>query len=44
MKRAFVNGIILDGTENMIPQHKKAILVDGGVIKDIVEDTEVPAD
>ena len=44
MKRAFVNGIILDGTENMIPQYKKAILVDGGVIKDIVEDTEVPAD
>lgn len=44
MKRAFVNGIILDGTENMIPQHKKAILVDGGVIKDIVEDTEVPVD
>ena len=23
MKRAFVNGIILDGTENMIPQYKK---------------------
>lgn len=44
MKRAFVNGIILDGTERMAPQYGKAILVDGGIIKDIVEDTEVPAD
>ena len=32
MKRAFTGGIILDGTENMVPQSGKAILVGDGVI------------
>lgn len=44
MKRAFINGIILDGTESMTPQHGKAILVDGGMIQDIVDEKSVPSD
>ncbi len=44
MKRALTNGIILDGTETMIPQTEKAILVEDGVITDIVAETAIPAD
>ncbi len=43
MKRAFVGGIILDGTENMIPQSGKAIITENGVITDIVPEINVPA-
>ena len=44
MKRAFVNGIILDGTETMTPQSGNAILTDNGVITDIVAQNAVPDD
>ena len=44
MKRAFTNGIILDGTKDMTPQHGKAILTENGVITDIVPDDKIPAD
>ena len=43
MKYAWTNGIILDGTETMVPQPGKAILVDNGVITDIVSETAIPA-
>ncbi|MBR2829347.1 MAG: amidohydrolase family protein, partial [Solobacterium sp.] len=39
MKYAFVNGIILDGTKDMVPQKRMAILTDGTKITDIVEDS-----
>ena len=42
MKKACVNGIILDGTKNMVPQNGKAILVDKDVITDIVDATKIP--
>ena len=38
MKYAFVNGIILDGTKDMVPQKRMAILTDSEKITDIVED------
>ena len=38
MKYAFVNGIILDGTEDMQPVRGKAVLTDGDRIVDIVSD------
>ena len=37
MKYAFINGIILDGTENMEPVEGKMILVNGSIIEDIVD-------
>jgi len=37
MKYAFVNGIVLDGTKNMVPVTGKAVLIEDGKIKDIVE-------
>lgn len=37
MKYAFVNGVILDGTQNMEPQSGKIILVDGEKITAIVD-------
>ena len=43
MKIAFVGGNILDGTENMVLQSGKAILVEDGVISDIVDENVVPA-
>ena len=43
MKRAYTNGILLDGTEHMTPQSGKAILAEGGVITDIVPDTTIPS-
>ena len=42
MKRAFTGGIILDGTENMVPQSGKAILVGDGVITGIVPGSGIP--
>ncbi len=42
MKYAFYRGILLDGTKEMVPQKRKAILVDGQKIVDIVEDTQIP--
>lgn len=44
MKRAYINGIVLDGTENMCPQYGKAILADEGIISDIIDDKNVPSD
>ena len=43
MKTAFIGGIILDGTENMVPQSGKAILTENGVISDIVPEDKVPS-
>ena len=43
MKRAFVGGIILDGTENMIPQSGKAVITENGIITDIIPEINVPA-
>lgn len=43
MKRAFVNGIILDGTEAMAPQAGKAVLTEDGSITDIVAAQAIPA-
>ena len=43
MKYAWTNGIILDGTETMVLQPGKAILVDNGIITDIVSETAIPA-
>ena len=43
MKRAFVCGIILDGTENMIPQSGKAVITENGIITDIIPEINVPA-
>ena len=34
---AYVNGIILDGTEHMEPQTGRAVIVEDGKITDIVE-------
>ncbi len=44
MKRAYINGIILDGTKEMVPVSGKAILVDDTKIVDIVENKSVPSD
>lgn len=43
MKYAFRNGILLDGTKDMVPVSGKAVLVDNDRITDIVPDTEIPA-
>ena len=43
MKRAFVNCIILDGTENMVPQSGMAVLTESGKIVDILPESAVPA-
>ena len=42
MKRAFTNGIILDGTKDMVPQRGKAVLTEDGIIMDTVPDNEIP--
>ena len=36
MKYALINGIVLDGSENMVPQYDKIILVKDGIIENIV--------
>ena len=41
MKYILRNGIILDGTENMEPVYGKAILVNGKIIEDIIDDASV---
>ena len=38
MKYALINGIILDGTEDMTPEEGKVILVDGETIADIADE------
>lgn len=42
MKVAFINGIILDGTLDMQPRYDRAIVVEDGVIKDIVLENALP--
>jgi imidazolonepropionase-like amidohydrolase len=42
MKYAYINGIILDGTENMTPKKGLIILTDGDTIKDIVLKSDRP--
>ena len=42
MKYAYRNGTILDGTRYMVPLTGKAVLTDGEIIEDIVEDSKVP--
>lgn len=37
MKQAYINGIILNGKENMEPIIGKTILVENGIIEDIVD-------
>ncbi len=44
MKRAYVNGIILDGSKEMIPIEGKSILVDDTKIYRIVESNEIPSE
>ena len=44
MKKAYIHGIILDGTEQMEPVTGKAILVDGEKIAGIVKEEEVGED
>ena len=39
MKYALINGIILDGTEDMTPEEGKVILVDGETITDIADES-----
>ena len=41
MKYAFVNGVLLDGTENMTPQRGLAVLTDGDRITDISRRTVI---
>ena len=41
MKLAFVGGVLLDGTKDMVPQTNKVVLVDGEKIEDIVNEGEV---
>jgi len=43
-KYALTNCIILDGTEDMKPVTGKAVLVDGEIIADIVDASEIPAE
>ena len=43
MRYAFINGTILDGTEDMQPVRGKAVLTDGEKIVDIVSDVSALA-
>ena len=43
MKTAYVNGKLLDGTEEMQVQEGLAILTEGEKIVDILPENEVPA-
>jgi len=40
MKYAYVNGIVLDGSEEMVPQENKVILTNGTLIEAIVDESE----
>ncbi len=42
MKYAFINGKLLDGTENMEVQEGLIVLVNGETIQDIVPDAQIP--
>lgn len=42
MKYAFINGKLLDGTENMEVQEGLAVLTDGEQIQDVVPDGQIP--
>ena len=44
MKRAYTNGILLDGTREMQPKKGLSILTEGEKIAGIVPDAEVPAE
>ena len=44
MKRALINGIILDGNKNMKPLKGKAIVIEDTNIVDIIEKSTLPAD
>ena len=44
MKNAYINGIILDGSENMIPQKGKIIFTDGSKIEKITDESAADAD
>ena len=44
MKNAFINGIILDGSEKMIPQEGKIIFTDGSKIEKITDSSDTDAD
>lgn len=44
MKRALINGIILDGNKNMKPLKGKAIVIEDTNIVDIIEQSALPAD
>ena len=41
MKTAYIGGIILDGTENMVPQTGKTVIVENGRIADIISAEEL---
>ena len=42
MKYAFINGKLLDGTENMEVQEGLVVLTDGEQIQDVVPDGQIP--
>ena len=44
MKNAYINGILLDGSENMIPQKGKIIFTDGSKIEKITDESAADAD
>ena len=45
MKTAYIGGIILDGTRDMVPQKGKTVIVENGRIADIISTDElVPSD
>ena len=44
MRNAYINGIILDGTENMVPQQGKIIFTDGSKIEKIADAAGPDAD
>lgn len=44
MKTAYINGIILNGHENMVPTPGLAVLVDGEMIAGVIPDGEVSAE
>ncbi|MGN0735898.1 MAG: amidohydrolase family protein [Anaerovoracaceae bacterium] len=44
MKNAYINGIILDGSEKMIPQEGKIIFTDGSKIEKITDTSAADAD
>ena len=43
MKYAFTNGILLDGTADMVPVRGRIILIDGEIITDIIDGSSAPA-